>query len=139
VAAVDVAVRPATRRDGGGTRLPDPVAPHPANGLDDIVHQRSRLGVLAILREADRVEFSYLRDALGLTDGNLSRHLRTLEGVGYIEIQKGYQGRRPRTWLRLTRAGRGALDKELTALRTLMTRLDLLPGEGGSHPGSVAG
>ena len=43
---------------------------------------RARLGVLAVLREADRAEFGYLRDALALTDGNLSRHLRTLEEAG---------------------------------------------------------
>lgn len=97
---------------------------HPAHALDDVVHQRSRLGVLAILREADRVEFAYLRDALELTDGNLSRHLRTLETAGYIEVHKGYQGRRPRTWLSLTRPGRQALDAELTALRALVLRLD---------------
>jgi DNA-binding MarR family transcriptional regulator len=97
---------------------------HPASGLDEIVHQRSRLGILAILREADRVEFGYLRNALELSDGNLSRHLRTLEDAGFIEIHKGYQGRRPRTWLRLTRVGRRALDRELTALRALVSRID---------------
>ncbi|MDQ6618034.1 MAG: transcriptional regulator [Actinomycetota bacterium] len=97
---------------------------HPVNGLNEIVHQRSRLGVLTILREADRVEFGYLRDALEVTDGNLSRHLRTLEDAGYIEVHKGYHGRRPRTWLILTKAGRAALDQELSALRALVSRLD---------------
>lgn len=97
---------------------------HPAYGLDEIVHQRTRLGVLAILGEVDRVEFGHLRDALDLTDGNLSRHLRTLEEAGYVEVDKGYQGRRPRTWLSLTESGRRALDQELRALRALVDRLD---------------
>ncbi len=101
-----------------------PDQPHPAQGLNDVVHQRARLGVLAVLREADRAEFGYLRDALGLTDGNLSRHLRTLEEAGYIQIKKGYEGRRPRTWASLTRAGGHALEEELTMLRALVARLD---------------
>jgi DNA-binding MarR family transcriptional regulator len=110
---------------------------HPANGLDEVVHQRARLGVLAILREADRVEFAYLRDALELTDGNLSRHLRTLEDAGYIEVHKGYQGRRPRTWLSLTKAGRQALDQELTALRALVSLLDSTPPGTDSTPPNI--
>lgn len=101
-----------------------PDEPHPAQGLNDIVHQRARLGVLAVLSEADRAEFGYLRDVLGLTDGNLSRHLRTLEEASYIQIHKGYEGRRPRTWITLTRAGARALDEEVTLLRALVARLD---------------
>jgi DNA-binding MarR family transcriptional regulator len=98
--------------------------PHPVRALDDLVHQRARLGVLAILREADRAEFAYLRDSLGLTDGNLSAHLRTLEGAGYIVVHKGYEGRRPKTWLSLTRAGVRALEDEVAVLRTLVARLE---------------
>jgi DNA-binding MarR family transcriptional regulator len=75
------------------------------------VHHRTRLGILAVLREVDRAEFGYPRDALGLTDGNLSRHLRTLEAAGHIQVRKGYQGKRPRTWLRLTTQGTDALDR----------------------------
>ena len=99
-------------------------APHPVQALDDVVHQRVRLGILAVLREADKVEFAYLRDMLGLTDGNLSRHLQTLEEAGYVEVEKGYHGRRPRTWLGISRAGSQALDRELSVLRALVARLD---------------
>lgn len=102
-------------------------APHPTQGLNDTVHHRSRLGILAVLREVDRAEFGYLRDALSLSDGNLSRHLRTLEEAGYIEIHKGYHGRRPRTWLTLTAAGGRELDLEIEALRALVARLDEPP------------
>jgi DNA-binding MarR family transcriptional regulator len=117
-------------------RPPDPAPSHPTQALDDVVHHRTRLGILAVLREVDRAEFRYLRDALGLTDGNLSRHLRTLEAAGHIQVRKGYQGRRPRTWLRLTTQGTTALDQELAALRALVIRLDRTPGTaaGPAHP-----
>lgn len=94
---------------------------HPTNGLDDTVHQRHRLGVLTITAEA-KAEFGYLRDALGLTAGNLSRHLTVLEEAGLVQVEKGYAGRRPRTWVRITSQGRAALAAELAALTELMRR-----------------
>ena len=84
---------------------PQPEQPgqeHPTNGLDETVHQRHRLGILTITAEAQRAEFGYLREALGLTPGNLSKHLTVLEQAGMIEVEKGYSGRRPRTWVRIT-------------------------------------
>ncbi|MFI9331017.1 winged helix-turn-helix domain-containing protein [Kitasatospora sp. NPDC052868] len=97
---------------------------HPTQELDDTVHQRVRLGVLTIAREADRVEFGFLKGQLGVTDGNLSRHLKVLEDSGLIAVAKGYAGRRPRTWVTLTAPGAQALDRELRALRELVQRLD---------------
>ena len=101
-----------------GPRPPGPGA-HPTNGLDDTVHQRHRLGILTITAEA-RAEFGYLRDTLGLTPGNLSRHLTVLEEAGLVRVDKGYQGRRPRTWVRITSQGRTALAAELAALTELL-------------------
>ena len=80
---------------------------HPANSLDNVVHQRVRLGILAIAAEARRVEFGFLQTSLDLTAGNLSKHVTVLENAGLIEVEKGYAGRRPRTWIRLTPAGAG--------------------------------
>lgn len=97
---------------------------HPTRSLDDTVHQRVRLGILAIAREADRVEFSFLKKQLAVTDGNLSRHLKVLEESDLITVEKGYAGRRPRTWIALTREGAQALDTELRALRALVLRLE---------------
>jgi DNA-binding MarR family transcriptional regulator len=94
---------------------------HPAVGLNETVHQRVRLGILTVLSEAE-CTFTALRDQLGLTDGNLSRHLRILEEPGLLEIHKGYDGRKPVTWLRLTRAGRRALRDEVAALERLVAR-----------------
>lgn len=101
-----------------------PQPPHPTSGLSDAVHQRARLGVLTVLAETGRADFPYLRDMLGLTDGNLGRHLEVLEGLGLVELTKGHQGRRPRTWVAITREGRSALATEMAALRALLERFD---------------
>jgi len=97
---------------------------HPVNGLDDVVHQRVRLGIMAITQEARRVEFGFLRNTLELTAGNLSQHLTVLENAGLITIEKGYEGRRGRTWIQLTKTGRLALNKEIAALKTLIDQFE---------------
>lgn len=97
---------------------------HPSLRLDDTVHQRVRLGILAVLSEASRADFSFLRDALQLTDGNLSRHIAVLEEAGLVKVKKVFEGKRPRTWVQATRQGRAALDVEMTALRELIARVD---------------
>jgi DNA-binding MarR family transcriptional regulator len=95
---------------------------HPTSGLNDVVHQRHRLGILTIAAESKRVEFGYLKDALELTGGNLSRHLTVLVDAGLLDMEKGYDGKRPRTWVSITRAGRQALAEEIATLRALVTR-----------------
>jgi DNA-binding MarR family transcriptional regulator len=97
---------------------------HPALRLDDIVHQRVRLGILAVLTEASRADFAFLRDSLDLTDGNLSRHIAVLEEAGLVRVKKGFEGKRSRTWVQATRRGRAALDAEMMALRELIARVD---------------
>ena len=97
---------------------------HPVKALDDVVHQRVRLGILAIAEEARRVEFGFLQTSLDLTAGNLSKHVTVLENAGLIEVEKGYAGRRPRTWIRLTPAGRRALREEIRHLKRLIDQLE---------------
>jgi DNA-binding MarR family transcriptional regulator len=97
---------------------------HPTTDLDDTVHQRARLGILGILSEDRRADFNYLRDTLELTEGNLSRHLQVLHDAGYVRIDKTFEGRRPRTWVSLTRDGKGAFAAEVKALRLLIERFD---------------
>jgi DNA-binding MarR family transcriptional regulator len=97
---------------------------NPANGLDDVVHQRVRLGILTIAHEARRVEFSYLRANLELSAGNLSQHLGVLENAGLITIEKGYVGKRARTWITLTNAGRAAFAEEIAQLKLLISRIE---------------
>ena len=103
---------------------------HPTAGLDEVVHQRHRLGILTITAEAQQAEFGYLREALGLTAGNLSRHLTVLERAGLVEIEKGYAGRRPRTWVRITKPGRAALAAEMLSLTALVRRHGAGPAAG---------
>jgi DNA-binding MarR family transcriptional regulator len=106
---------------------------HPTARLDPAIHQPARLGILTAASEAKRIDFVSLRDLLDLTDGNLSRHLSTLEEAGYISIEKTFDGRKPRTWISATRAGRRALTKEIAALREIIGSVD---GEPESVPTS---
>ena len=105
------------------TDTPGPTG-HPATGLDEVVHQRVRLGILAIAHEARRVEFGYLRTHLDLTAGNLSKHLSVLEAAGLVDIEKGYEGKRARTWITLTPTGNTALAEEIGRLKVLIARVE---------------
>jgi len=97
---------------------------HPTGSLDDVVHQRNRLGILTVLAEAGKAEFRYLRDQLDLTDGNLGRHLTVLSDAGLVTLSKRLNDGRARTWVSITAAGRKALKRELDALRALLARAD---------------
>jgi DNA-binding MarR family transcriptional regulator len=97
---------------------------HPVNGLDDVVHQRARLGILAILNETTKADFGYLKSSLELTDGNLSRHVTVLEEANLVEVEKGYEGKRPRTWVKITKLGKKALAYEVEALKTLVRKVE---------------
>jgi DNA-binding MarR family transcriptional regulator len=101
--------------------MTDPGA-HPALDLDDAVHQKTRLALLTVLDEAGRADFPYLKRTLALTDGNLGRHLDVLAQQGLVEITKGYEGRRPRTWAAITTGGRQALAAEMRVLAALLRR-----------------
>jgi DNA-binding MarR family transcriptional regulator len=82
------------------------------------------LGILTIAHEARRVDFGYLREHLELTAGNLSQHLDVLENAGLVSIEKGYAGKRPRTWVTLTKAGQAALADEITQLKLLISQIE---------------
>jgi DNA-binding MarR family transcriptional regulator len=101
----------------------------PIEDLDDTVHQRVRLGILTIANESRKVEFRFLQETMGLTAGNLSLHIRVLEEAGLIAVQKGTDGRRPRTWISITRTGKAALRQEVAVLKALVSRV-----EGSSAP-----
>lgn len=101
-------------------QAPDAADLHPAAELDDVVHQRARLGMLAILAEAGTAEFTYLANRLSLTNGNLSKHMTVLEDAGMIIVEKRFHGKRPKTWLTLTTTGRAALRREIATLRAIV-------------------
>lgn len=100
------------------------VPAHPSTALDDVVHQRSRLGILTVLAESGRADFPYLKSILRLTDGNLGRHLEILAAEGLITITKGYEGRRPRTWAEITEKGEASLTAQVAAMRELVKRFE---------------
>ena len=76
--------------------------------IDDVIHGRLRLGIMAYLSTASPAIFGELRDKVGATDGNLSTHLRKLEQAGYVSQEKRFVGRRPQTRIFLTEKGRKA-------------------------------
>ena len=77
------------------------------DGLDRVIHEKARLGVLTSLTAHPKgLAFADLKQLCGLTDGNLSRHLQVLQEAGLVEINKGYEGNRPHTTCRLTAEGR---------------------------------
>ncbi|HVD51142.1 MAG TPA: transcriptional regulator [Candidatus Udaeobacter sp.] len=93
---------------------------HPSSVLDDTIHQRVRLGILAVLSESRRADFGYLKEILEVTAGNLSQHLAVLEEAGHIQITKGIEEKRTRTWITATRKGRAALALEVATMRALL-------------------
>ena len=88
--------------------------------LDDVIHGRMRLGIMAYLANAEVADFNALKAALEATQGNLSIHLRKLEEAGYIAIEKSFLGRKPLTRARLTESGRKAFADYLDAISRLL-------------------
>jgi DNA-binding PadR family transcriptional regulator len=100
------------------------VTEHPIHELDDDVHQRVRLGILAALVGLTRADFAHLKRELALTDGNLGRHLEVLREAGFVKLSREATGSRPRTWIAITASGKRALRKEVNALRKIMSQID---------------
>lgn len=93
---------------------------HPRLKLDEAIHQPVRLSIMAILAQSKKVDFAFLRDHLELGDSNLSRHLAALESIGYIVIDKVFEGKRPRTWVSLSPSGREAFNHHVQVLRQIV-------------------
>ena len=91
------------------------------NRIDEVIHGRIRLGVMAYLSGADAADFNELKQKLQTTDGNLSVHLRKLEDAGFVAIEKSFQGRKPLTRASMTEAGRAAFIAYLDAMQGLVT------------------
>ncbi|MGD9980290.1 MAG: winged helix-turn-helix domain-containing protein [Hyphomonadaceae bacterium] len=88
--------------------------------LDDVIHGRVRLGVMAYLAESEVADFTELKNLLDVTQGNLSVHLRKLEEAGYVSIDKSFLDRKPLTRVRMTDAGRVAFAAYLEAIGKLV-------------------
>ena len=92
--------------------------------VDRIVHEPARLMILMVLYTVDFADFTFLLNATELTDGNLSSHLSKLESAGYIEIKKGYKGKKPHTRLRLTMEGKQAVKDYRSVMQQALGNLD---------------
>lgn len=91
--------------------------------IDEVIHGRLRLGVMAYLSGAETADFGDLKQRLQATDGNLSVHLRKLEDAGYVSIDKSFSGRKPLTRISITPAGRTAFIAYLDAIGKLVDRV----------------
>lgn len=96
------------------------MAPFDIGGIDDVIHGRLRLGIMAYLASAEVADFNELKALLQATQGNLSVHLRKLEDAGYVAIEKSFLGRKPLTQARITPAGRKAFAAYLAAMGRLV-------------------
>ncbi len=96
------------------------VAGHAPAGLDRVIHERMRLGIVSALAVNQSLTFNDLKGLLGATDGNLSVHARKLEEAGYVACRKYVEGRVPRTEYRLTGEGRLALTRYLDHMEALI-------------------
>jgi DNA-binding MarR family transcriptional regulator len=91
--------------------------------IDDVIHGRMRLGIMAYLAEMEVADFTELKTVLKATQGNLSVHLKKLEDAGYVSIDKSFLDRKPLTRARLTPAGRKALAGYIAAMTRLVERV----------------
>lgn len=92
---------------------------HARHRLDDVIHHPVRFSIVAALASVDEAQFGAVRDGVEVSDSVLSKQASTLENAGYVKVRKGYVGKRPRTWLSLTRPGRQAYARHLEALREI--------------------
>ena len=88
--------------------------------LNPLLHSQLRLAIVSILMNVEEADFVYLREKTESTAGNLSVQLDKLSSAGYIAVEKGMSGRRPRTTCSITPAGRAAFEEYVAALRTYL-------------------
>ena len=109
-------------------------APFAFEGLDRVMHEKARLGVLSsLIAHPKGLPFSDLKTLCGLTDGNLSRHLQTLQEAGLVDISKSFENNRPQTTIRLTKSGRKRFLEYLALLEQVVRDAAATAGEDFGH------
>ncbi len=109
---------------------PSDNAPFAYEGLDRVIHEKARLGLLtSLMTHPKGLAFADLKQLCGLTDGNLSRHLLVLQEAGLVDITKSYEGNRPHTSCRLTKVGRRRFLDYLAVLEQLVRDAAKAAGE----------
>ena len=94
----------------------------PHDLLDETIHQRTRLAIMASLVAVESLDFNELKAQLGLSDGNLSVHLSHLERPGYVKVTKAFVGKRPRTTIAITAKGRKAMENYVNILGAILKK-----------------
>ena len=112
-------------------------APFSYDGLDRVIHEKARLGLLtSLMTHPKGLSFADLKQLCALTDGNLSRHLQVLQEAGLVEVIKGYEGNRPHTTCRLTKSGRKRFIDYLAVLEQLVRDAAKAAGKADTKPES---
>ncbi len=91
-----------------------------AKGFDELIHQSTRLSIVALLAAADWMDFAFIRDELGLSESALSKQLSTLETAGYVAIERPLSNHRRRVHVKLTQQGQEAFQAHVRALRAIV-------------------
>ena len=90
--------------------------------FDELIHAPTRLSIVSLLAATEWADFKFIRDSLGISDSALSKQLTILEEAGYVDIRKGFVGKRPRTSARLSRPGRTAFEQHVAALQEIVAQ-----------------
>jgi DNA-binding MarR family transcriptional regulator len=96
------------------------VNPEPFLQLDRVIHEKGRLAIMSMLAASPELSFTEMRDALSMTDGNLTTHIRTLQEAGYVSVTKSFQNNRPLTTCALTAAGKKAFTSYINLLEQII-------------------
>jgi DNA-binding MarR family transcriptional regulator len=96
------------------------VNPEPFLQLDRVIHEKGRLAIMSMLAATPELSFTEMRDALSMTDGNLTTHIRTLQEAGYVSVTKSFQNNRPHTTCSLTAAGHKAFTNYINLLEKII-------------------
>ena len=94
--------------------------PEPFLQLDRVIHEKGRLAIMSLLAASPRLSFTEMRDTLGMTDGNITAHVRTLHEAGYIAVTKAFQGGRQLTSYAMTPEGRTAFTAYINLLEQIV-------------------
>ena len=99
--------------------------PEPFLQLDRVIHEKGRLAIMSLLAASPELSFTEMHDSLGMTDGNLTTHIRTLQEAGYVSVAKSFQNNRPLTTCNLTAAGRKAFTSYINLLEKIVQQTKL--------------
>ena len=90
--------------------------------IDDIIHSRIRLAIMAVLINVENAEFVFLKKQVDTTDGNLSIHLKKLEDAGYVSVEKKFENRKPVSIYQITEKGKRAFEEYIKKLEKFITK-----------------